>query len=473
MSLSTALTVALSGLQASTTAAQTISGNISNAQTPGYTDKSISLAPSSNGSSFGGVEVTGYTRVTDAVLSSTMNNATSTASYLSTQSGYMGEVQSTLDSSSNPPAFASAVSNFQSAWIQFSAAPNDAVQQKAVITAGQQLTSVVTTVATQMATLQSQIQGDLSTTVQSLNAALVQVQNLNTQIAAAVSNNQPTVNLQDQRDQIVTNISAMTNVQIMPRPNDGIALYTPGGATLVDGAAQVFSVGSGANNIVNAIGADVTSTLTGGKLQAQTDFLGSPNNTTNGVGVIGKVTSQLQNYINMFVNPASGGFANTYNTATTNTGELSSNFFTASLDSNGLPTLSSFSVNSSLLAGTSAVKQAAGVPIANTFTATNLAINGSSTSGTFTASGITISNQSYANIATSILSGMQQMANAIKASSTTATTQQTYYQNALSSKTGVNTDTELVNLTNWQNAYAASAHVISTIESMLKTLESM
>jgi len=39
MSLSGALSVALSGLQASTTAVQIVSGNVTNAQTEGYTKK--------------------------------------------------------------------------------------------------------------------------------------------------------------------------------------------------------------------------------------------------------------------------------------------------------------------------------------------------------------------------------------------------------------------------------------------------
>jgi len=71
------------------------------------------------------------------------------------------------------------------------------------------------------------------------------------------------------------------------------------------------------------------------------------------------------------------------------------------------------------------------------------------------------------------LSGFQQAANTISSQSSTASTQQTYYQNTLTSQTGVDTDTELVNLTNWENSYAASAHVISTIQQMMQTLENM
>ena len=93
------------------------------------------------------------------------------------------------------------------------------------------------------------------------------------------------------------------------------------------------------------------------------------------------------------------------------------------------------------------------------------------TTGTFSANGLNVNNQTYAGIATSILSGFQQQANTLQSSSQAATAQQTYYQSTLSNKTGVNIDAELVDLTNLQNAYAASAHVITTIQSMLTTLE--
>jgi flagellar hook-associated protein 1 FlgK len=476
LSLTGALSVALSGLQASTSAAQIISGNISNSQTPGYTEKTVNTSSSV----LGDAVINGYTRVTDNVLSSTLNSATSNASYLSTQNGYMTQVQEILDSSGNPPALTSAISNFQSAWTQYAASPDSSIDEQAVVAAGQQLASTVDTTSSQTLALQTQVQSDLGTTVSTLNTNLAKIQNLNSQIATALASGQPVGDLEDQRDQAVTAVAAITNVQVMQRPNDAIALYTPGGTSLVDGSAQVFSVSPSGNSVVNSLGADVSNVLTGGSLQAQTDFLSTSTSTANGVGVIGKITSQLQNFANMFVNTAAGGFADTYNSASSsNSSELGSGFFTASLGANGLPELDSFGVNSALVAGTSSVKQASATAVANTFTASNLAIDMSNyptsttTTSTFTATGLTANNQTYAGVASSILSGFQQSANAIQTASTAATAQKTYYQNSLTSETGVDTDTELINLTNWQNSYAAVAHVVSTIQSMYTVLEGM
>lgn len=484
MSLSGALSVALSGLQTSTTAAQVVSGNITNAQTTGYTEKSVDLSAVTTGSTLGGVEVSGYSRVTNSVLTATLNSSTSNSSYLSTQNSYMSEVQSILDSTDNPPALSSDLSSFQSAWTEYASDPSDTTLEKTVVSSGSALANTVSSIATQTTTLQTNVRNDLSTAVKSLNSALTTVQKLNTQITSALASNQPTVDLEDQRDQAVNTISQYTNVTVMQRDNGQIALYTSSGTALLDGSAQEFSVGSDGDTVLNAVGSDVTGSLTGGSLQAQTDFLSPTATTANGVGVITKLQSQMQSYANLFLGTTStnsGSFADVYNNAKTGSGELSSSFFTATVSSTtGMPDLSTFSVNSSLINGTTTAKTAAATGISDTFTATDLAVSVSSvspttytTSGTFSAQGLTTKNQTYSGITTSLLSGFQQAANSIKTQAATASTQQAYYQSSLSSQTGVNTDTELVNLTNWENSYAASAHVISTIQSMMKTLEDM
>ncbi len=484
MSLSGALTVALSGMQTSSTAVQTISGNVSNAQTEGFTQKSITLAPVTEGSSLGGVAISGYTRVTNNVLYTTLNNATSNASYLGTQNNYLNQVQSILNSTGNPPALSGNLSDFQAAWTQYAANPSESTLEKNIISTGQALANTISNIASQTVILEVNVKNDLSTTVDSLNSALERIQELNVQITSALSNNQPAVNLEDQRDTAISLIAKYTNVTVMQRDNGQIALYTPNGTALLDGQAQRFSVGPEGNTVVNAAGSDVTGSLAGGSLQAQTDFLASTATTANGVGVIVKLESQLQNFANMFIatTPDGNSFADVYDVAATEAGEQASGFFTSSIDFNGLPDLTSFSVNTDLITGATSVKSAAAVGINDAFFATDIAITTTDTGGgvytyatssTFSSDGLITQGQTYSGVASAILSGFQQAANTVKSSYATASTQQVYYQNSLSSQTGVNTDSELVNLSNWENSYAASAHLISTIKSMMTILENM
>ncbi len=483
MSLSSALTVALSGLQTSTTAAQVIAGNISNAQTDGYTAKTINLSEIASGVSSGGVHIASYSRATNEVLSATTNTATTAAAYYGMQNNYMTQVQSILDSTGNPPALSAELSDFQAAWTSFGADPSSITQAQMIISAGESLASLVASISRQTLAMETNVKSDLATAVAELNTALNKVKSLNTDISIALANGQPIVNLQDQRDRAVTTIAQYTNVTVLDRQNGQIALYTNNGTCLLDAAAQKFSIDSDGVTILNSSGANVTSCLTGGSLQAQTDFLASTATTANGVGVLTKLKSQMQNFANLFLATTAGGgsFADAYNNAAASPGEQASSFFTATINpATGLPQLDTFQVNANLVNGTTAVKKAAASAVSDVFAATNAAITIVSltpltyaTSSTFSAAGLTLQNHTFSNIATGILSGFQQAANTIKDQSETAKTQRDYYKNSLSNETGVNTDEELINLTNWQNSYAASAHVISTIQSMMNILQDM
>ena len=114
--------------------------------------------------------------------------------------------------------------------------------------------------------------------------------------------------------------------------------------------------------------------------------------------------------------------------------------------------------------------------------ATTLGGTGAATNTTYTldsgatpisAAGLSVSGVSYTTLVTSIVSGFQQSASTVAQLSDTATQQQAYLQQRLTNETGVNTDTEIVSLTMLQNAYAASARVMSIIQQMFSTLENI
>jgi flagellar hook-associated protein 1 FlgK len=458
MSLTSALSIALTGLQASSAELQLSSNNIANAQTPGYSEKTADLVPLSLGGIDGGVSIAGYSRDSNAILTQSYNAATTSAGYLSTQNNYMSQVQSILNSDSSNPALSDAIAQFSSAWTQLEASPESATQQQSVIEAGQALANQVSDASSQINTLSTQVTSDIQTTVTQLNSALQTVQQLNGQIATAVANNQPTGDLEDARDQAINTISSITNVTVLPRSNDQVALYTSDGVPLLDVTAGSFSYNG--TNILNGFGQSVTNDLSGGSLQAAVQFAAtsSPPSSAAGVNVIQKLNAQLTSLVSAFTTNSAGppqSFANAFNPNNT----VDQSFFTA--DSNNSP--GSFEVNPDLVDSTNTIPTANVANVAASFSS-NFNFNSSS-------AGLSnLSSATYGDLGTAILSGFQAAANTISTQSQTATQQQQYYQQSLSNATGVNVDTELVNLTNYQNSYAASAHVISTISQMFNDL---
>lgn len=471
MSLSSALSIALSGLQAQSSALTTVSSNIANAQTPGYTEKTTQYESISTGGNLGGVAIAGYSRATNTALTATLNTSTSNSGYLSTQYNYLQQVQSILDSTSSNPSLSSDLATFQSDWNNLASSPESSIQQQTVINDGNTLAKQIQSIASGVTALDKQVTSDISTSVGTLNSNLSTIQQLNTEIADANASGQPSVDLQDQRDTAINNISAITTVTVMQRSDGQIALYTPSGTTLVDGLAQNFTYTG--SSITNSQGQTVTSGFTGGSLQAQLNFIdtsaSAAASTDPGTGVIAKLNAQLSTLVGAFTSSGST-FVTSYTSAVTsstasgaaqNGQTVAPAFFTANNDSNGNPIASSIQVNANLLSSAAQLPQTGVQAISNSFTSI----------ANYTASGLSAQGVTYAGLGTAILSNFQLAANTLKTSSTDAATQQTYYKTTLSNSTGVNTDTELVALTSLQNSYAAASHIISIISTLFTDLE--
>ena len=459
MSLFSALQTSLSGLQTATQQMQLAANNISNANTPGYSAKQATLGEVNLGSVGGGVEITGYSRASDAILTTSLNNATSDAGKRGAQNTYLQQVQDLLgtSSSSNPP-LEDAVAQLSSAWQQLAAQPESNVNQQQVVQTANNLVTQIQQASTQITTLDRQVSTDVNTSLADLNNDLQGISDINLKISNAVAADQPTGDLEDQRDLLVQKVAGLTSVNVMQRAQGQIALYTPGGYMLLDGSAQSFSYDG--TNLVSTVSPtqSLNGILTGGSLEAKVAFRAttSPVSADPATSVIQKLRSQMNALATAFTTSSAGpppSFAYAYANAAGTTGEATSIF--TGTDS------STFAVNSALLNGTATIKVASPNDVVATFT---------DSTKSFSADGLSLTNTSYAGLASGILSGFQQAASNVQTLSTTATSQQTYLQQRLSNENGVNVDTETVSLTTLQNSYAASAHVISIIDTMFTTL---
>lgn len=466
MTLGAALSIALTGLKVNTAQLQLVSNNLANAQQPGYTQKTAVVSSVALGGVVGGATITGYTRTTNNALTNAFNNATSDAALLNQQNDYFKQIQIILSSTLENPPLADAVAKFSSAWTQYAASPETSAQQQAVLQAGANLAGVIRSISSNVSALDRQITSDINSSLGELNTALARVAELNEQIATTGGIGQAVGDLQDQRDQVINQIADLTKVTVVPRANNQVALYTPQGVLLLDGAPLSFSF-NGAD-VLSSSGQTVTDQLIDGSIEAQLKFKENsspdPVGTDAGEEVIRKLRSQLILLTQAFATDSAGppaSFANAYNNATTGSGELASDFFTFNIDpNNGLPDPTSLAVNASLLDGSAKIKLASSTAVTTALSAVR----------SFSADGLSISAGTYTDLSVTILSNFQQAANTINVQTLPAQQQRDFYQQTLANATGVNVDNELVALTTLQNSYAASAHVISTVKQMLEDL---
>jgi flagellar hook-associated protein 1 FlgK len=455
MSLLGAINNTMSGLQTIQTSMQVISGNVSNAQSPNYTKKSIVLEADVVS---GGVRIGAYNRATNNSLTNLLQQSLGDNGLRSTQENYLNQIQSLLGSAQDAPTLTNAMSEFAAAWRQLSAAPEDRTQQQTVIFKGQNLAREVNRLASGLSQITVGLQNDITDAVDDLNDSLTQIKSYNDQIVAAQSNGQGATvnNLMDERDAQVQRLAALVNIRVFQRSQNTIGIYTPGGLSLLDNVPNQFSW-NGTSITLNPGTTDVTAQLKGGKIEALAGLLdqGTSSTTLNdpGKASVYKIQDQLQKLVNLFI--TGGTFDTAYDGATTGTGELAADFFTGT-------TPSAFTVNANLLNGTSTLKEASASVIA-----TDMDV----ATRTVAAAGLTVNNTDYVGYTDSIIGTHTQNTKTISDQAAIYKGQADDYTQRLQSSTGVNIDDEMALLIQLQNNYSAAAHVLNVIQQMFQVIQ--
>jgi flagellar hook-associated protein 1 FlgK len=566
MSLNAALNAAISGLRVNQAHVQLVSANVAHANDPGYTKKTLIREAANLGEGqVGGVQIAGYQAAVSAQLRRQYESFTSASGLTSTQQDYLSRVQTLLGSSSDTAALPDLFNKFTAAWQSFQSQPESAAAQHQVIALGDQLAAEVRRLSAGIDDIDSQIRKDLGDSTNALNDKLASVFELNLRIKASDPNGPERLELIDQRDQIVRELANLVDVRSVERENGAIALFTPAGLSLLDGAPARFSF-DGTNVISVDSGQPVNNLLREGKIKALLNLrydgtsAGQPASADPASEVIRKLRSQLDMVVSAFTtttgNPPT--FAAAYNnssgslrvsashlvtvrpgpstpqmgtvtfsgslaegdvfeitikgkvysyTATQNdtnmdqiaqklaaiinadgtldvtaingvaslqlVGDSNDTPFTVVSSVNGqLPELTqgffnntdryTFAVNSELLAGTQQLKKNSA---ADVVTALN------SNDRNFIAVGLSLTNVSYKGLMSGIIGASSSNAKMVSDSAklnadTLAMTEQRYQQ-----ETGVNLDEELANLQLLQNAYAASARLMTVIQTLFDTLQ--
>ncbi len=566
MSLDAALSAAISGLRVNQAHVQLVSANVAHANDPGYTKKTLVRESSFVGNNqVGGVQVAGYQATISASLRRQYESITSTNGLTGAQQEYLSRIQTLLGSSSDTAALPQLFNQFTAAWQSYQSQPESAAAQRQIVGLGDQLASEVRRLSAGIDDIDADIRKDLDAATDDLNDKLAKVFELNLRVKAADPNGAERLDLIDQRDAIVREIANLVDVRSVDRDNGAIALFTPAGLSLLDGAPARFDF-DGTNVISVDNGQPVNGLMREGKIKALLNLrqdgtaAGQPASADPASEVIRKLRSQLDMVVSAFTattgNPAT--FATAYNNSTgslrvsashlttvqpsASTPQMGTVFLKGSLaegdvfeitikgktfsytatqndanmdqiaqklatlinadttldvtaingvgavqlvaDSNNAPftAVSSvngqlselsegfftstdryrFSVNSELLAGTQQLKKNSA---ANVVTALN------SNDRNFIAVGLSLTNVSYKGLMSGIIGVASTNAkmvgdNAKLNADTLKMTEQRYQQD-----TGVNLDEELANLQVLQNAYAASARLISVIQTLFDTLQ--
>lgn len=447
VNLNASLSIASEALNAESGAIGITNNNISNVNTVGYSRQTVNLSAEALASDAdGGVSFGGYTSVRDQLLNIAVNNKTSEQGSLDTQSTTLSEINTSF--SGTTTGIGAAISTFFTSVSGLSSDPVNSSSRQAVLSAATQLANAFHQGASSLTAAQANANTEVSSTVAQINQLTKQIASLNTQLATAgTSSGQGGGALEDQRDQLISQLAQLTGVsetQTEGQPT----LTTANGSPLVVGdkayALQVSTGADGQQHITDASGTDVTASITGGSLGGALKLRDS---------TIPQFLSQLNTLATQFASSVNTAQAAGYDAS----GTAGQPIFSIS-GTNASAGISLALSDASGVAASSDTSSGSSGNIANLMAVESSALQGGQTP-----------TNTYASLVTTIgaaASDVSANQTAMKLSLQQLTAQQ-------SAVSGVSIDEESTNLIRYQQAYTAAAHVVSTINDLFSVVLNM
>jgi len=274
------MNTAVSGLIAFQRALAVTGNNISNANTVGYSRQTANLADRNPDATAGvfignGVDVTSVSRAYDQFAVDQLRAGNGVLGQQTSFLNVANQVDNLLSGSTN--GVSAGITSFFNAWQTLSSDPSSASNRQQIISQAQGLASSISQTATQLDTLQGNINQQLNTTVGTINSLAASIAKLNAQIATqtAEAGGQPPNDLLDQRDQLVTQLSSLVSVKSNVEQDGSVDLFVGNGQALVvrnqsttlgtasnsyDASQLDITYGKGAGQQV------ITSAISGGQL---------------------------------------------------------------------------------------------------------------------------------------------------------------------------------------------------------------
>lgn len=274
MSLGSSLFISVQAMLTDQAALAVTSNNIANVNTAGYTREVANLeetppAQFGNLDFGGGVQLSNIQSVRDNILQLRLNQETQSQGKLNTFTNGMNQIQTVFNEASGA-GLQSLLSNFFNSFQSVASDPTNSGDRQAVIGAAQSLASGFQQTATTLVQQQQNADQSVVQTVQQINQLTAQIANLNGEIATTAGANLNTNSFEDQRDQLITQLSGLIDVQTVTANGNTVTLTTDNGTELVVGN-QSFNLQTEVNPTtsfqgVYAQGTDITSNIQGGTL---------------------------------------------------------------------------------------------------------------------------------------------------------------------------------------------------------------
>jgi flagellar hook-associated protein 1 FlgK len=220
----------MSGLRAAGRSSETISANIANAMNPAYGVRQVALSASQ----FGGVSVDGIARNVDPAIVADKRLADAAVTNANEISDFLNRLEKLIGTPDEPDSLSARLADFEGSLVTAASRPDAPERLNGVVNAAKDLATLLNTAAEGLQRARSDADMKIGVQVDRLNTALQGVDELNEQITKTILVGGDPSALYDNRQALVDEISQLVPVRQIERDNGRIALYSTGGAILLD-----------------------------------------------------------------------------------------------------------------------------------------------------------------------------------------------------------------------------------------------
>lgn len=302
-----ALQIALGALLADQGGIDVAANNVANVNTPGYSREEAVFTespPEQLGNiQYGtGVELQTVQSDSSSIINLRLNQELQQQGSIDTQVQGLNQLQSLFNDAAGS-GLGSDISAFFNSFQQLASDPSNAGFRDAVLEAAQNMSAAFRQTAGALITQQQDLDQSVPQQVSQINSLTSQIAQLNVEVAASQTGTSSSDTLADQRNELVTQLSQLIDVNTVNAGNGTITLTTGNGTALVVGGSN-FELSTQADPTtgvqdVFAQGQNITSTISAGSLggtlalrdQTIPQFITTLNTLASGIATAVNTTS--------------------------------------------------------------------------------------------------------------------------------------------------------------------------------------
>jgi len=241
MGIGAILSTMTSGLKVTEAGLELVSKNIANADTEGYTRKSVLQTSLYSGEQANGVQVEAVVRELDYLLQAETRTAGAGAAHSEVILDFLQRIDQMFGEPGSAGAVDSIFNTFTQSVQDLISSSDSQVAREKVLADAQMFAQKLNQMSSDIQHLRTEADKALSATVTEANDALSQIEQITIQVRAFSSNGNLPPDLLDERDRQINRLAELMDIQVLRRENGGVSVFTESGTLLFDGEAVKLS----------------------------------------------------------------------------------------------------------------------------------------------------------------------------------------------------------------------------------------